>query len=40
MEAQRQPHLLDGANQEAAWQAIVNVSGVNWSYAESLRAVS
>jgi len=40
MEAQRHPHLLDGANQEAAWQAIVNVSGVNWSYAESLRAVS
>jgi NAD(P)-dependent dehydrogenase (short-subunit alcohol dehydrogenase family) len=40
MEAQRHPHLLDGANQEAAWQAVVNVSGVNWSYAESLRAVS
>jgi NAD(P)-dependent dehydrogenase (short-subunit alcohol dehydrogenase family) len=39
MEAQRHPHLLDGANQEAAWQAVVNVSGVNWSYAESLRAV-
>jgi NAD(P)-dependent dehydrogenase (short-subunit alcohol dehydrogenase family) len=40
IEAQRQPHLLDGANQEAAWQAVVNVSGVNWSYTESLRAVS
>lgn len=40
IEAQLQPHLLDGANQEAAWQAVVNVSGVNWSYAESLRAVS
>ncbi|MEX3968954.1 hypothetical protein AB4Y42_43915, partial [Paraburkholderia sp. EG286B] len=40
IEAQRQPHLLDGANQEAAWQAVANVSGVNWSYAESLRAVS
>ena len=40
IEAQRQPHLHDGANQEAAWQAVVNVSGVNWSYAESLRAVS
>jgi NAD(P)-dependent dehydrogenase (short-subunit alcohol dehydrogenase family) len=39
MEAQRHPHLLDGANQEAAWQAVANVSGVNWSYAESLRAV-
>ncbi|MEX3841618.1 SDR family NAD(P)-dependent oxidoreductase [Paraburkholderia sp. BR10882] len=40
IQAQRQPHLLDGANQEAAWQAVANVSGVNWSYAESLRAVS
>jgi NAD(P)-dependent dehydrogenase (short-subunit alcohol dehydrogenase family) len=30
MEAQRQPHLLDGANQEAAWQAVVNVSGVDF----------
>jgi NAD(P)-dependent dehydrogenase (short-subunit alcohol dehydrogenase family) len=40
IEAQRHPHLLDGANQEAAWQAVVNVSGVNWSYTESLRAVS
>jgi NAD(P)-dependent dehydrogenase (short-subunit alcohol dehydrogenase family) len=29
MEAQLQPHLLDGANQEAAWQAVVNVSGVD-----------
>ncbi|CAE6807758.1 SDR family NAD(P)-dependent oxidoreductase [Paraburkholderia domus] len=40
IEAQRHPHLLDGANQEAAWQAVVNVTGVNWSYAESLRAAS
>jgi len=40
IEAQRQPHLLDGANQEAAWQAVANVSGVNWSHAESLRAAS
>ena len=40
IEAQRHPHLHDGANQEAAWQAVVNVSGVNWSYAESLRTVS
>ncbi|MCA8002277.1 SDR family NAD(P)-dependent oxidoreductase [Burkholderia metallica] len=31
IEAQRQPHLLDGANQEAAWQAVANVSGVNLS---------
>ncbi|MCA8276081.1 SDR family NAD(P)-dependent oxidoreductase [Burkholderia sp. AU30280] len=40
IEAQRHPHLHDGANQEAAWQAVVNVSGVNWSYAESLSAAS
>ena len=31
MEAQLHPHLHDGANQEAAWQAVVNVSGVNLS---------
>jgi len=29
MEMQLQPHLLDGGNQEAAWQAVANVSGVN-----------
>ncbi|RKE38272.1 short subunit dehydrogenase [Paraburkholderia sp. BL23I1N1] len=29
IEAQRHPHLHDGASQEAAWQAIVNVAGVN-----------
>ena len=29
MEVQLQPHLLDGANQEAAWQAVVNVAGVD-----------
>src|SRR6187402_384393 len=29
MEAQIQPHLHDGANQEAAWQAVVNVSGAD-----------
>ncbi|CAJ0881598.1 hypothetical protein R20233_02703 [Ralstonia sp. LMG 32965] len=29
IEAQRHPHLHDGAFQEAAWQAIVNVSGVS-----------
>jgi len=29
IEAQLQPHLQDGANQEAAWQAVVNVSGVD-----------
>lgn len=40
IEAQLHPHLVDGANQEAAWQAVVNVSGINWSYSESLRAAS
>ena len=39
MEAQRQPHLHDRANQEAAWQAVVNVSGVDFS-AALLSAVS
>jgi NAD(P)-dependent dehydrogenase (short-subunit alcohol dehydrogenase family) len=29
MEVQRQPHLHDQASQEAAWQAVVNVSGVD-----------
>ena len=31
MEVQRQPHLYDRASQEAAWQAVVNVSGVDLS---------
>ena len=31
MEAQRQPHLHDRASQEAAWQAVVKVSGVDLS---------
>ena len=31
IEVQRQPHLLDRASQEAAWQAVVNVSGVDLS---------
>jgi NAD(P)-dependent dehydrogenase (short-subunit alcohol dehydrogenase family) len=38
IEVQRHPHLHDGANQEAAWQAVVNVSGVNWSYPASISA--
>jgi len=29
IEVQRQPHLHDRASQEAAWQAVVNVSGVD-----------
>ena len=39
MEAQRQPHLYDRASQEAAWQAVVNVSGVDFSSAATLSAV-
>ena len=31
IEAQRHPHLHDRASQEAAWQAVVSVSGVDWS---------
>jgi NAD(P)-dependent dehydrogenase (short-subunit alcohol dehydrogenase family) len=33
IEVQLQPHLHDGANQEAAWQAVVNVSGVDFAPA-------
>jgi NAD(P)-dependent dehydrogenase (short-subunit alcohol dehydrogenase family) len=40
IEAQRQPHLHDRASQEAAWQAIVKVSGVDLSSPASLSAVS
>jgi NAD(P)-dependent dehydrogenase (short-subunit alcohol dehydrogenase family) len=40
IEAMRQPHFLDRANQEAAWQAIVKVSRVDLSYPASLIAVS
>jgi len=29
IEVQRQPHLHDRASQEAAWQAVVKVSGVD-----------
>ena len=36
----RHPHLHDRANQEAAWQAVVKVSGVDLSSAASLSAVS
>ena len=37
IEAKRHPHLHDGANQEAAWQAIVKVSGVDLPHPEWLR---
>ena len=40
IEPQRQPHLHDRASQEAAWQAVVKVSGVDLSFAPSLSAVS
>jgi len=32
IEAMRHPHFHDRANQEAAWQAVVSVSGVDLSY--------
>jgi NAD(P)-dependent dehydrogenase (short-subunit alcohol dehydrogenase family) len=38
MELQRQPHLHDRASQEAAWQAVAHVSGVDLSYPASLSA--
>ena len=40
IEAMRHPHLHDRASQEAAWQAVVKVSGVDFSSAPSLSAVS
>ncbi len=40
IEAMRHPHLHDRANQEAAWQAVVKVSGADWSGPASLTAVS
>ena len=40
IEVQRHPHLHDRANQEAAWQAVVKVSGVDFSSAAPSRAVS
>ena len=40
IEAQRHPHLHDRASQEAAWQAVVKVSGVDFSSQPPLSAVS
>jgi hypothetical protein len=40
IETQRHPHLHDRASQEAAWQAVVKVSGVDFSSAPSLSAAS
>ena len=33
IEAQRHPHLHDRASQEAAWQAVVKVSGVDFLHS-------
>ena len=35
IEAMWQPHFHDRANQEAAWQAVVKVSGVDFSSSSS-----
>jgi NAD(P)-dependent dehydrogenase (short-subunit alcohol dehydrogenase family) len=40
MEVQRHPHLHDRANQEAAWLAVVKVSGVDFPSAAPSSAVS
>jgi NAD(P)-dependent dehydrogenase (short-subunit alcohol dehydrogenase family) len=40
IEVQRQPHIHDRASQEAAWKAVVKVSGVDLSSPASLSAVS
>ena len=40
IEAQRHPHLHDRASQEAAWQAVIKVSGADLSRPASLSAVS
>jgi NAD(P)-dependent dehydrogenase (short-subunit alcohol dehydrogenase family) len=40
IEVVRHPHFHDHANQEAAWQAVVSVSGVDLSYPASLSTVS
>jgi NAD(P)-dependent dehydrogenase (short-subunit alcohol dehydrogenase family) len=40
IEAQRHPHLHDRASQEAAWRAVVMVSGVDLTNAASFSALS
>ena len=37
IEAQRHPHLHDRASQEAAWQAVVKVSGVDFVFRTTLK---
>ena len=39
IEVQRQPHLHDRASQEAAWHAVVKVSGVDLSYPTPVSGV-
>jgi len=36
----RYPHFHDRASQEAAWQAVVKVSGVDFSSAPALSAAA
>ena len=40
IEVQRQPHLYDRDSQEAAWQAVAKISGIDLSYPATLSAVS
>ena len=40
IEAQRHPHLHDRASQEAAWQAVVKVSGIDFASPAVLSAAS
>lgn len=40
LEAMRHPHFHDPVNQEASWQAVVKVSGVDLSYPAPLSVVS
>jgi NAD(P)-dependent dehydrogenase (short-subunit alcohol dehydrogenase family) len=40
IEVQRHPHLHDRSSQEAAWRAVVKVSGVDWTNPVSLSAAS
>ena len=40
LEAQRHPHLHDRASQEAAWQAVVHVSGIDLPGPPSASAVA
>lgn len=39
IEAMRQPHLHDRANQEATWEAVVHLSGADWSLPATMSTV-